>query len=455
MKSILIVDDEENIRETLKDVLEDEGYAVLLAENGKVGISVLNTHVVDVVLLDLWLPEIGGMDVLKMMKERVSDVPVIIISGHGTIDTAVKATKEGAFDFIEKPLSIEHILNVIDHAIKIDELKEENLALRQGSLNSYYMVKGSSDVFNDVEKLISSCASSNSRVLITGENGTGKEVVARKIHQMSQRQGGPFVAVNCAAIPQTLIEAELFGYQKGSFTGAVSDKKGKFEIADRGTIFLDEIADMSLDAQAKVLRVLEEMQIERIGGVSTIKIDVRVVAATNKDLSQQIKEGQFREDLFYRLNVVPIHVPALRERRGDISELLNYYFDLFAHEGTKKRKVLSEQALAFLVEDYTWPGNIRELKNLVERLTILARDEEIGLEDVRNNIPYLHETEFIADESFLYNEKDGLREAKEKFERNYIVNVMKKNKSNITKTAHVLKVERSNLYKIMKRLGIG
>ena len=454
MKSILIVDDEQNIRETLKDVLEDEGYAVITAEDGKVALRMLKTHIVDAVLLDLWLPEIGGMDVLKAIRERGSDVPVIIISGHGTIDTAVKATKEGAFDFIEKPLSIEHMLNAIDHAIKISDLKKENLSLRQSGAGSYHMVSGSSDRFNDIERLISSCASSNSRVLITGENGTGKEVVARKIHQLSKRQDGPFVAVNCAAIPQTLIEAELFGHEKGAFTGAVSDKRGKFEIADRGTIFLDEIADMSLEAQAKVLRVLEEMQIERIGGVSPIEIDVRVVAATNKDLSQQIKEGQFREDLYFRLNVVPIHVPALRERREDIGELLNYYFDLFAVESTKKRKRLSDDALAFLVYEYTWPGNIRELKNLVERLTILARDDLVGLEDVRNNIPYLHETEFMADESFLYNEKDGLREAKEKFERNFIVNVMKKNNNNITKTAEVLKVERSNLYKILKRLGI-
>ena len=455
MKSILIVDDEENIRETLKDVLEDEGYAVFLAENGKVALHILDTHVVDVILLDLWLPEIGGMDVLKMMKGRESNIPVIIISGHGTIDTAVRATKEGAFDFIEKPLSIERIVNVIDHAIKINDLKEENLALRQGNLNSYYMVKGSSDVYNGIEKLISSCAPSNSRVLITGENGTGKEVVARKIHEVSQRRDAPFVAVNCAAIPQTLIEAELFGYQKGSFTGAVSDKRGKFEIADRGTIFLDEIADMSLEAQAKVLRVLEEMQIERIGGVSLIKIDVRVIAATNKDLSHLIKERQFREDLFYRLNVVPIHIPALRERREDIPGLLNYYFELFAHESVKKMKVLSDEAAQFLVQEYTWPGNIRELKNLVERLIILTRDVAVDLEDVKNNIPHLHETEFLADGSFVYNEKDGLREAKEQFERNYILNVLKKNKNNITRTAQVLKVERSNLYKIMKRLGIG
>jgi two-component system nitrogen regulation response regulator NtrX len=316
------------------------------------------------------------------------------------------------------------------------------------------MVKGNSEAYKDIEKLISNCALSNSRVLITGENGTGKEVVARKIHEMSLRKDGPFVAVNCAAIPQTLIEAELFGYQKGSFTGAVSDKRGKFEIADKGTIFLDEIADMSLEAQAKVLRVLEEMQIERIGGVSTIQIDVRVIAATNKDLSYLIKEGQFREDLFYRLNVVPIHIPSLRERREDIPGLLDYFFELFSNESTNRRKELSDEAAQFLVQEYPWPGNIRELKNLVERLTILTRDVSVGLEEVKNSIPHLLKAELSPEGVFMYNEKDGLREAKENFERNYIMNVLKKYKNNITRTAQVLKVERSNLYKIMKRLGI-
>jgi len=453
MKSVLVIDDEKNIRETLKDVLEDDGYTVFLAGNGKRALDMLDVHAVDVVLLDLWLPEMGGMEVLEEIKKHDSDLPVVIISGHGTIDLAVKATKVGAFDFIEKPLSIERVLTVIDHAIKIDKLRQENLALRQRSQSNYYMVNGTSRAFAEVQKLIESCAQSNSRVLISGENGTGKEVVARRIHEQSKRSAAPFVAVNCAAIPQTLIEAELFGYQKGAFTGAVSDKRGKFELADGGTIFLDEIADMTLEAQAKVLRVLEELQIERIGGVTPIKIDVRVIAATNKDLSVQIEKNLFREDLYYRLNVVPIHIAPLRKRREDIPELIEHYLDYFARDSNRPRKSMSEDARRFLMEQYEWPGNIRELKNLIERLTILIQSDDIGLEDVRNNIPQRQE-DALSVESYEFNEHEGLKSAKENFERNYIISTLKRNDYNISKAAQVLKVERSNLYKIMKRLGI-
>ncbi|KPJ83885.1 MAG: Fis family transcriptional regulator [Spirochaetes bacterium DG_61] len=453
MKSVLVIDDEKNIRETLKDVLEDDGYTVFLAGNGKRALDMLDVHAVDVVLLDLWLPEMGGMEVLEEIKKHDSDLPVVIISGHGTIDLAVKATKVGAFDFIEKPLSIERVLTVIDHAIKIDKLRQENLALRQRSQSNYYMVNGTSRAFAEVQKLIESCAQSNSRVLISGENGTGKEVVARRIHEQSKRSAAPFVAVNCAAIPQTLIEAELFGYQKGAFTGAVSDKRGKFELADGGTIFLDEIADMTLEAQAKVLRVLEELQIERIGGVTPIKIDVRVIAATNKDLSVQIEKNLFREDLYYRLNVVPIHIAPLRKRREDIPELIEHYLDYFARDSNRPRKSMSEDARRFLMEQYEWPGNIRELKNLIERLTILIQSDDIGLEDVRNNIPQRQE-DALSVEGYEFNEHEGLRSAKENFERNYIISTLKRNDYNISKAAQVLKVERSNLYKIMKRLGI-
>jgi two-component system nitrogen regulation response regulator NtrX len=454
MKSVLIIDDEKNIRETLKDVLEDEGYTIFTAENGKHGLDVLDVHAVDVVLLDLWLPEMGGMEVLEKIKKRNETVPVVIISGHGTIDTAVKATKGGAFDFLEKPLSIERVLTVIDHAIKMNRLKQENLVLRQRSQNNYHMVPGTSRSFKEIIKLIESCAKSNSRVLITGENGTGKEVVARCIHEQSLRSTAPFVAVNCAAIPQTLIEAELFGYQKGAFTGAVNDKRGKFELADGGTIFLDEIADMSLEAQAKVLRVLEEMQIERIGGVTPIEIDVRVIAATNKNLPVQIEKGLFREDLYYRLNVVPLHIAPLRERREDIAPLIEHYLDYFALESNRNRKSVGPEALRFLVEQYPWPGNIRELKNLVERLTILAQGDDIDMRDVRDNIPHPHETAFAGNRFQFDGGGRGLRSAKESFERTYIQHMLKKLDFNITKTAQALKVERSNLYKIMKRLGI-
>jgi two-component system nitrogen regulation response regulator NtrX len=454
MKSVLVVDDEENIRETLKDVLEDEGYSVFLAGNGKRALEIINVHVIDIVLLDLWLPEMGGMEVLQEIREKESGVPVVIISGHGTIDTAVKATKKGAFDFIEKPLSIDRILSVINHAIKIFDLEQENLTLRQKNLSRYTMVRGTSAKFAEIEKRIDSCAMSDTRILITGENGTGKEIVARRIHELSRRKEGPFVAVNCAAIPQTLIEAELFGYQKGAFTGAINDKRGKFEIADGGTIFLDEIADMSSEAQAKVLRVLEEMQIERIGGVMPIKIDVRVIAATNRNLTQLIKDRKFREDLFYRLNVVPIHIASLRERREDIPRLIDYYLDYFSLESNRKRKSLSDAAMDYLVEEYDWPGNIRELKNLIERLTILTQEEIIDIPDIKSNIPHPQETQEGKEGSFIFKEGEGLREAKDNFERVLIKKVLTRNDNNITRTARELKVERSNLYKIMRRLDI-
>jgi two-component system nitrogen regulation response regulator NtrX len=447
MKTVLVVDDEKNIRETLKDVLEDEEYEVLLAEDGKKALDALEKNAVDVMLLDLWLPEVGGMEVLKRTKEDYTDIQVIIISGHGNIDAAVRATKMGAFDFIEKPLSVERILNVVDHAIKISGLRKENVELKEKSGKSYYMVPGRSQSFLEIDKIVESAARSNSRNLITGENGTGKEVVARKIHAMSARNGGPFVAVNCAAIPQTLIEAELFGYEKGAFTGAVKSKRGKFELAHGGTIFLDEIADMSLEAQSKVLRVLEEMQFERVGGVNSIKVDVRVIAATNKDLAAEIKEGRFREDLYYRLNVVPIKVPSLRERREDIPALIEYYLDYFAEEYNKKRKRISPEAMRYLTDSYPWPGNIRELKNLIERINILSTADPVSLKDVKNNIAHF-------EEPFTFDESKSLKESVEDFQRRVISSALQRNGNNIMRTAEQLKVERSNLYKLMRRLGL-
>lgn len=447
MKTVLVVDDEKNIRETLKDVLEDEGYEVLVAEDGKQAVDILKKDPIDVMLLDLWLPKIGGMEVLDRVKRQYGEVEIIIISGHGTIDAAVKATKIGAFDFIEKPLSLERVLNVVDHAVKISRLRRENIILREGTRKRYHMVEGKGRAYKEIESLITSCADSNSRVLITGENGTGKEVVARKIHDRSRRQDAPFVAVNCAAIPDTLIEAELFGHQKGAFTGAIEDKKGKFELADNGTIFLDEIADMSLDAQSKVLRVLEEMQFERVGGVEQIKIDVRVIAATNKDVILEINEGRFREDLYYRLNVVPIHIKPLRERREDIPVLIDHFLELFANENNKKKKSIDRKALGFLSEEYTWPGNIRELKNLMERLSILAAGENISIEDVISNIPSYKQP-------LVFSDSKSLREAREGFEKSLIETTLRENGYNISKVAQVLKIERSNLYKLVKKLGI-
>ncbi len=457
MNTVLVVDDEKNIRETLKDVLEDEGYVVLLAENGREALNVIDGNAVDAVLLDLWLPEIGGIEVLQTIKSDFRDLQVIIITGHGTIDTAVKATKIGAFDFIEKPLSIDRVLSVVDHAVKITGLRKDNRDLRQQSEKNYFMVPGTSTAFSEIENLIESCARSNTRVFIWGENGTGKEVIARKIHIKSSRKNGPFVAVNCAAIPQTLIESELFGYRKGAFTGALQDRKGKFEVADAGTIFLDEIADMSLEAQAKVLRVLEEMQVERVGGVEPVKIDVRVIAATNKNITDEIRKGRFREDLYYRLNVVPIHVPSLRERREDIPALIEYYLQFFADENNKKKKGITEKARKFLIEDYPWPGNIRELKNLVERLTILTMEDTIKQSDVRRAVGFSQAPVSTQEFEELGHIEitGGLKEAKELFEKSYVDKVLQENEFNISKAARILKVERSNLYKLMKRLGIG
>ena len=447
MSKILVVDDEENIRGTLNDILLDEGYDVITAADGEEAINLIDNERFNVILLDLWIPEVGGMEVLKHIKDIQPTAQTIIISGHGTIDSAVKATKMGAFDFLEKPLSTDRLLNSVKHALEINRLQNENLKLKETVSNNYYMVPGISNSFKEIEEIIKMCASTNSRVLITGENGTGKEVIARKIHELSDRRNEPFIAVNCAAIPQTLIEAELFGYEKGAFTGAYQNKKGKFELAHGGTIFLDEIADMSFEAQSKVLRAIEEMQFERIGGVKPIKIDVRIIAATNKEIEKEVDEGRFRKDLYYRLNVVPIHIPPLRERRGDIPALLEYYLDYFAKINNKKRKQLDKDAIKFLQESYNWPGNIRELKNLIERLNILIKDSSITLEDVRANLPFHRDEEYVTTGV-------ALKVAKDKFEKKYILSTLKLTDYNITKAAKLLNVERSYLYKIMKRLGI-
>ena len=447
MSTLLVVDDEEKIIETLTDVLEDEGYLVKTASDGKEAIRIVETNAIDVVLLDLWLPEMGGMDVLDRIKEIDSSIQIIIISGHGSIDSAVRATKKGAFDFLEKPLSSDRVLTVVRNALEVKRLYDENVKLRSSFAKHSPLGRGVSRQFREIEHLVERCAESNARVFITGENGTGKEIIARWIHDKSERRNKPFVAVNCAAIPQTLIEAELFGYEKGAFTGAVRQKKGRFEIANGGTIFLDEIADMSLEAQAKVLRVLEEMQFERVGGVEPISIDVRVIAATNKDIQREISEGRFREDLYYRLNVVPIHIPPLRERREDISPLIEFYLDYFARENNKAKKAISEDAMNFLVYEYDWPGNIRELKNLIERLNILSRDRVITIDDVKMSIPSQLEKTYIG--AGL-----KLKEARYNFERLYVTNALRRNRYNISKTAEELGVERSNLYKLMKRLNI-
>ncbi len=333
MKSILVIDDEPGIRSTVKDILEDEKYSVFLAEDALIGLDVLKREIVDLVILDVWLPRMGGIEMLKEIKSGWPTIETIVISGHATIDMAISAIRLGAFDFIEKPLSIEKILTSVRNAFQVKDLRHENARLKHELLEQDDIL-GSSGAIEGVRRLISQAAQSQARVLVTGENGTGKELVARHIHMESERSGGPFIAVNCAAMPDTLIESELFGHEKGSFTDAVARRKGKFEIAHTGTIFLDEIGDMSLQAQAKVLRVIQDMKFERVGGEQSIETDVRIIAATNKNLQEEISAGRFREDLFYRLNVIPIQLPPLRERGDDVKELAEHFLRRFC--GNKK-----------------------------------------------------------------------------------------------------------------------
>ncbi|TVR51440.1 MAG: sigma-54-dependent Fis family transcriptional regulator [Spirochaetaceae bacterium] len=452
MSRVLIVDDEDGIRDILRDILQDEQYTVFSAADGIEGLDVLRHHPIDVVLLDVWLPRMGGIDVLKEIKANYTDTEVVIISGHGNIDLAVKAVKLGAFDFLEKPLSLEKVLTVVKNALQIETLKKENRRLRNSMVHEDEIL-GETPPMQKVRTLIGQSAGSDSRILILGDNGTGKELVAREIHRKSRRAAGPFVEVNCAAIPDALIESELFGHEKGAFTGAVSRRKGKFELADGGTLFLDEIADMSLSAQAKVLRAVQEMTFERIGGEDSITVDVRVIAATNKDIQAEIKAGRFREDLFFRLNVIPIQMPALRERAADLPLLLAYFMEKFRPSADVPVKRFADDAMAFLTE-FSWPGNVRELKNFAERINIMSDEEVVSLETVRY---YLGEV--TGDSGYEPSGIDefldmGLSEARENFERRFLVRKLAENENNISRTAQDMGIYPSNLHAKIKKYGI-
>jgi two-component system, NtrC family, nitrogen regulation response regulator NtrX len=453
--TVLIVDDEESIVHSLEGVFTDEGYHVLTARTGEEGLALLQTEPVDLIFLDVWLPGIDGLETLRVIKETNPLISVIMISGHSTIDTAVDATKMGAYYFIEKPIDLDKILIITRRALEKVHLEQENLDLRRKIEQRYEMI-GRSPLFLELIQQIKAAAPSNSRVLIAGENGTGKELVARAIHNESRRRTKPFIEVNCAAIPDELIESELFGHEKGAFTGATARKAGKFELADGGTIFLDEVGDMSLKTQAKVLRVLEQQKIERVGGTATIPIDVRVITASNKDLLKESIGGSFREDLYYRLNVIPLVVPPLRERKDDIPLLCKYFLDLFCRENGKKLKKLAKEALDTLIA-YPWPGNIRELKNILERLVIMVPREKIEVED----IPPLYRkaAEPTGQQSPIDPSSEDdfggtLKEARDNFERNFILQKLEQNAWNVSKTAELLKIERSNLHRKMKQLGI-
>ena len=450
MGAILVIDDEPGIRATVQDILEDEGYLALTAEDGLAGLELLKRESVDVVVLDVWLPRMGGIDVLKAIRADYPAVEVIVISGHASIDMAVNAVKLGAFDFIEKPLSIERLITAVRNARALSDLRLENARLKRTAQESDDII-GTSAVMADVRELIEQSARSDARVLITGENGTGKELAARRIHELSARALGPFVAVNCAAMPDTLIESELFGHEKGSFTDAVARRKGKFETAHTGTLFLDEIADMSLSAQSKVLRAVQEMRFERLGGESTIEVDVRVVAATNKDLRQEIAAGRFREDLFFRLNVIPLRIPALRERPSDIAELASFFI---ARHSDGAARHLSGPALAIL-EAYEWPGNVRELKNFIERVSVMSDEDEISAETVEHFIarPGGAASDPALDRLDILSEL-RISEAREAFERGYLLHNLRKHGYNIARTAESIGMYPSNLHAKIKKFGI-
>jgi two-component system nitrogen regulation response regulator NtrX len=447
--TILIVDDEESIRKSLKDILGDEGYEVVTAGSGREALDVLAEAQPSLALLDIAMPEMDGIETLRRFKETRPEMQVIMITGHGTIETAVQTTKMGAYDFIQKPLSLERVSLSVKNGLEEYRLRQENETLRK-RIERRYEIVGESSAIKSLKRQIGLAGPTNGWVLIHGESGSGKELVARAIHTSSKRAAGPFVEVNCAAIPQELIESELFGHEKGSFTGAASMKRGKFEIADKGTIFLDEIADMSLATQAKVLRVLEGQEFQRVGGTKTLKSDVRVIAASNKDLAGEIRKGSFREDLFYRLNVIPLEVPPLRERKDDIPVLVRYFLQEFAAEYGQKPKTIDAAALD-LFRRYPWNGNVRELRNFIERMMIMVPGPAITAEEVPQPVNRPQAVRPLAGSLAEYA---TLKEARAAFEREYIIGKLKENNGNISKTADEIDVERSNLHRKIKALKI-
>jgi two-component system nitrogen regulation response regulator NtrX len=445
MPTLLVVDDEKNIRRSLSMILEAEGYDVVTAETDAEAMATINRQSVDLVFLDLLLGDKSGMDVLKELRARGTDCPVIMISGHGTIEHAVEAVKLDAFDFIEKPLSKDKILILARNALDNVSLKRENKALRRETGRLHEMV-GSSPALQLLREQIAKVAPTTARVLILGESGTGKELAARAIHDASPRKSKPFIKVNCAAIPEDLIESELFGVVKGAYTGAVADREGKFALAHQGTLFLDEIGDMSLKVQAKVLRALQEGEFEKVGGTKTMKVDVRVITATNKDLKAECQKGNFREDLYFRLSVVPLIMPPLRQRADDLPLLVDHFMQLCCQETGATPRTFSDNAMKIMMS-YQWPGNIRELRNVVERVSILSAGNRIEPGDLPEHIVQAEPT-YIK--TFSSSSGRSLKDVKEEVERAFIQHVMEKNHGNVTKSAAELGIERTNLHKKLK-----
>jgi two-component system nitrogen regulation response regulator NtrX len=447
-RTILIVDDEESICQSLSGILADEGFKVLTCGSAEDAIKIIAEDLPDLVLLDIWLPGMDGIEALKVIKTENPQIPVIMMSGHGTIETAVKATKLGAFDFIEKPLSLDKVVLLVNHALEFVRLEEENKLLKQKFPQDYELT-GNSKFILELKETISIIAPTNAWILIMGENGTGKELVARSIHRQSKRSKKPFIEVNCAAIPEELIESELFGHEKGSFTGATTTKRGKFDLANEGTIFLDEVADMSLKAQAKILRILQEKKFERVGGTRVIETDVRVLAATNKDLEVEMEEGRFRQDLFYRLNVIPLIIPPLRDRKEDIPPLVERFLTEFCQKEGKDLKQIAPDAMESLME-HNWPGNVRELKNIIERLVIMTASDLIKYDDIPAFIKTGPKTE-PEDSGFA---PDSFRAAKMEWEKSFLSRKLQENEGNVSRTADSIGLERSNLHRKIKSYGL-
>jgi two-component system nitrogen regulation response regulator NtrX len=446
MASILIVDDEGGVRASLGGVLRDEGYVVDTADSGEACLELAVARAYDVVLLDVWLPGIDGIATLSQLRDRQIEAQVVMISGHASIESAVRATKLGAFDFIEKPLSLEKTVLVVRNAIVQRQLEVENRALR-ARVDRRRTVVGDSQAIGRLREQIAMAAPTNGRVLISGENGTGKELVARQVHALSRRRAGPFVEVNCAALPEELIESELFGHAKGAFTGAVADRRGKFETASGGTLFLDEVADMSLKTQAKVLRALQEQVVEPVGGQSGIHVDVRVIAATNKSLDEEIRFGRFREDLFFRLNVIPIFVPPLRDRGDDVVRLAEHFVAELSREYGRRAKTFAADALE-VIRAYRWPGNVRELRNVIERLMIMVPSDLIQASDLSFlDVSRPRDDQPPAAIAPLFQARDA-------WERDYVLSALAAFDGNISRTAEALGLERSNLHRKMRALGI-
>lgn len=439
-KRVLVIDDEENIGRSLRLILEREGFTVSLAAS--VAEARALPYRADAYLVDVKLPDGTGIDLLRWLKSNGNDAPVVMISGHGTIADAVEATRAGAFDFLEKPLSRDRVLLALKHALEQTNLREENRRLKE-MVGGSRMI-GASPSFERVVEQATLAARSDARVLLAGESGTGKELLAAHIHAESPFASGPFIKVNCAAIPTELIESELFGHEKGAFTGATAARRGKFELADGGTLFLDEVGDLHGSSQAKLLRVLQEGEFHRVGGEQSIRVQVRVIAATNRDLTEMIAQQKFREDLYYRLCVVPVRVPSLRERREDIRALAEYFLNEFCSRNNFRAKKWSEETLGVL-EDYAWPGNIRELRNTVERMAILTRGDEIDEEAVPVEIRIARGASAS---------KSNLREARDSAEREHILKALEEAKWNVSSAARVLGMERTNLHKRIRALGL-